>query len=157
RERTLTSRRNPMTRCFWMASLLAACQVEAVDPGSGLTKGGAGSLAVDPQEVPVVPNCMEGQFVRRSAGGWECVTASGRGTVTPVAAGAGLVGGPITTTGTLAVDFAGSGSATTVSRSDHMHAANDPWMLSGTNLYYMGGNVGIGTSTPSVNLDVSGT
>jgi hypothetical protein len=45
------------------------------------------------------------------------------GTVTSVAAGAGLQGGPITSTGSLSVAFAGSGGATTVARSDHNHDA----------------------------------
>jgi hypothetical protein len=43
------------------------------------------------------------------------------GTVTSVASGTGLTGGPITTTGTLSVNFGGSGSASTVARSDHSH------------------------------------
>jgi hypothetical protein len=45
------------------------------------------------------------------------------GTVTSVSAGAGLTGATITTTGALAVAFAGSGVATTVARSDHTHAS----------------------------------
>jgi hypothetical protein len=43
------------------------------------------------------------------------------GTVTAVAAGPGLLGGPITTSGTLAVAFAGTGAAATAARSDHDH------------------------------------
>lgn len=31
-----------------------------------------------------------------------------------------------------------------------------PWTISGSNLYYSGGNVGIGTATPSIPLEVSG-
>jgi hypothetical protein len=46
---------------------------------------------------------------------------AGTGTVTSVGSGAGLTGGPITASGTLAVDLGGSGAATTVSRSDHDH------------------------------------
>ena len=45
------------------------------------------------------------------------------GTVTSVTAGAGLLGGPITTTGSLSVAFAGTGGATTAARSDHNHDA----------------------------------
>src|SRR5262245_18527540 len=43
------------------------------------------------------------------------------GTVTSVTAGAGLLGGPITTTGSLSVAFAGPGTAATAARSDHNH------------------------------------
>ncbi|MGH9779231.1 MAG: tail fiber domain-containing protein, partial [Candidatus Acidiferrales bacterium] len=43
------------------------------------------------------------------------------GTVTEVSSGDGLTGGPITTTGTLSVDFGGPGAATTPARSDHTH------------------------------------
>jgi hypothetical protein len=45
---------------------------------------------------------------------WEPTAAAvgGGGTVTQVASGTGLTGGPITTSGTLSVDFATSGSAT---------------------------------------------
>jgi hypothetical protein len=46
------------------------------------------------------------------------------GTVTSISAGAGLQGGPITTTGTLSVAFAGNGTAATVARSDHNHDAS---------------------------------
>lgn len=44
---------------------------------------------------------------------WEPTTMTGgTGTVTQVSSGTGLTGGPITTSGTLSVDFAASGSAT---------------------------------------------
>jgi hypothetical protein len=43
------------------------------------------------------------------------------GTVTSVTAGAGLTGGTITSSGTLAVSFGGSGGAATAARSDHDH------------------------------------
>lgn len=44
---------------------------------------------------------------------WEPTTLTGgTGTVTQVSSGTGLTGGPITTSGTLAIDFASSGSAT---------------------------------------------
>lgn len=43
------------------------------------------------------------------------------GTVTSITAGDGLLGGTITTSGTLSVALAGSGAATSVARSDHTH------------------------------------
>jgi hypothetical protein len=52
------------------------------------------------------------------------------GTMTSVTAGTGLSGGTITSTGTLSVDFGGSGSAASVSRSDHDHDASY-WKLNG--------------------------
>jgi len=52
----------------------------------------------------------------------QTTAAAGAGTVTSIVAGAGLLGGIITTNGTLSVNFAGSGTATTVARSDHTHA-----------------------------------
>lgn len=50
--------------------------------------------------------CAAGESIRWNvSNGWECYTPSvGSGTVTSVAAGTGLTGGPITTTGTLSVD-----------------------------------------------------
>jgi hypothetical protein len=141
-------------RTSLLACGLVACQVEAVEPGSGLAKSSEGHIDVDPQQVPVVPNCMEGDYVRRSATGWECAVPAGSGTVTQVTTGAGLVGGPITTSGTLGVNFGGNGTAAMAARADHTHAGTDPWMASGSNIYYMAGNVGIGTPTPSTTLDV---
>jgi len=47
--------------------------------------------------------------------------ADAGGTVTAVTGGEGLTGGTITTSGTLAVAFAGAGSAASVARSDHDH------------------------------------
>ena len=51
-------------------------------------------------------SCPSGQVVSSLTrnGGPTCVTAAGSGTVTIVASGAGLTGGPITTSGTLSVD-----------------------------------------------------
>ncbi len=48
-------------------------------------------------------------------------TGGAGGDITAVTAGTGLLGGGITDAVTLSVDFAGSGSATTVARSDHDH------------------------------------
>jgi hypothetical protein len=48
----------------------------------------------------------------------------GTGTVTGVTAGSGLTGGTITTSGTLGVEFAGPGAASSVARSDHNHSVS---------------------------------
>jgi hypothetical protein len=52
--------------------------------------------------------CANGQVARSNgAGSWTCaIDASGGGTVTSVATGAGLTGGPVTASGTLAVNTA---------------------------------------------------
>lgn len=85
--------------------------------GSGLQGGGAtGDVTLG------LVTCMNGNVLRVPAsGGWACGTA-----VSSVVAGAGLTGGTITDTGTIAVAFGGSGggsgTANTVARSDHQHA-----------------------------------
>jgi hypothetical protein len=48
-------------------------------------------------------------------------TVACQAAVTSVGTGVGLTGGPITSSGTLAVNFAGTGAAATASRSDHNH------------------------------------
>ena len=65
------------------------------------------------------------------------------GTVTSVAAGPGLVGGPITTTGSLAVAFGGPGVATTAARSDHLH--DDAYVRNSS------------AQQPGVNFNIGGT
>lgn len=119
------------------------CTVDAtkpVEPGTGLTAAGDGVITVDPASVPVVPNCADGQFVRRAGSGWECATVI-EGSFTPSCAAGSAVraidaegnvtcesteydgGDGLTLLGTtFAVDFAGGGSATTVARSDHTHS-----------------------------------
>lgn len=86
------------------------------------------------------------------------------GSVTSITVGAGLVAtpDPITTTGTVSVSFAGPGSATSVARSDHTHPVpieSDPtWdgSIDATGDIGRDGNVGIGTTTPTVRLHVVG-
>ena len=73
------------------------------------------------------------------------------GTVTSVTAGAGLTGGTITTSGALAVAFAGVGSAASAARSDHHHdgayaaAAHDHFGAAWT-----------GAASPGLSLTTSG-
>jgi outer membrane lipoprotein-sorting protein len=88
--------------------------VTSVDSGAGLTGGpitGAGTLAVDTTAIQarVTGTCPAGQYVQavNAAGGVTCgVDANAGGTVTSVGSGAGLLGGPITGAGALAVDTA---------------------------------------------------
>jgi preprotein translocase subunit Sec61beta len=131
----------------------AALHLEiAVRPGGssgGYTTLGRQELTPSPQAVyssvtgdpgvqrRVTPSCPPGQYIRSIAanGTPTCVadadTNSG-GTVTSVAAGAGLTGGTITLSGTIAVSLVGTGSASTVARSDHNHDAAYQTSISGT-------------------------
>jgi hypothetical protein len=68
--------------------------------GSGLTGGGtSGTL-----NLALTNTCAANQVLQWSGSAWACSTISG--TVTSVATGLGLKGGPITTTGTLTIDTA---------------------------------------------------
>lgn len=68
--------------------------------GSGLTGGGtSGTL-----NLGLITSCSSGQILAWNGSAWACKTVSGTGTVTSVASGVGLTGGPITTKGTLSVD-----------------------------------------------------
>ena len=79
--------------------------VTSVAAGTGLQGSpnpitGAGAINIAPgYQLPQA--CSNGQVPKSNgAGGWACGTdAAGTGTVTSVATGAGLTGGPITTTG----------------------------------------------------------
>jgi hypothetical protein len=85
--------------------------VTSVAAGTGLqgspnpiTGAGALNLAASYQ-LPQA--CTNGQVAKSNgAGGWTCAADNGSGTVTSVATGTGLTGGPITTTGTIAVNTA---------------------------------------------------
>src|SRR5208282_4374550 len=60
--------------------------------GSGLSGGGtSGTL-----KLGLLTTCASGQVLEWNGTAWACATASGSGTVTKVASGAGLTGGPIT-------------------------------------------------------------
>lgn len=91
--------------------------------GAGLTlSGGAFSIATAYQ---LPQGCGNGEIAEWNGSTWVCGTddvgsGGGGGDITAVNAGPGLTGG---TSGdvTLSVDFAGTGSANTVARSDHNH------------------------------------
>jgi hypothetical protein len=89
------------------------------------------------QRRTVAPTCAAGQYLRSMAadGTPTCpfdVDTNGGGTVTSITAGTGLTGGTITLGGTVAVAFAGSGNASSPSRSDHNHDATYQRTITGS-------------------------
>jgi len=67
--------------------------------GSGLAGGGTtGTL-----NLSLTTACASGQVLQWSGAAWTC-SAAGSGTVTSVGSGTGLIGGPITSGGTLSID-----------------------------------------------------
>ncbi|SNB46259.1 hypothetical protein [Geobacter sp. DSM 9736] len=86
--------------------------------------GGIGTDQINPAQVQtrVSGTCTSDQYIQAINQNGSVTCGSGlSGGISLVNSGAGLTGGPITSSGTLSVDFGGSGSATTVSRSDHNH------------------------------------
>jgi hypothetical protein len=82
--------------------------VTSVASGTGLSGGpitAAGTLAIaNPFRLP--QSCVNGHIAKYNSGTqlWECATDNGGiGTVVSVGAGTGLAGGPVTTSGTLAI------------------------------------------------------
>jgi hypothetical protein len=95
-----------------------------VRPG---TSTGAYTTLAPRQELTPGPNAVFSANVPwtgvggKPAGFADDVDNDSGGTVTGITAGAGLTGGTITTSGTLAVNFGGGGSQDFVARSDHDH------------------------------------
>jgi hypothetical protein len=86
--------------------------VRGVGAGTGLTGGGTGgNLTLGLGATYQLPQaCGGGQLAQWTGSVWTCANP-GTGTVTSVGAGAGLTGGPITTSGTLAIAPGGITSA----------------------------------------------
>jgi hypothetical protein len=113
--------------------------VTSVGTGYGLTGGpitSSGGIAVDNTVIQqrVTGTCSVGSSIRIIApsGGVTCEPDDNSGgTVTSVATGTGLAGGPITSTGTISVSFGTTG--TTVASGDHNHFGQS-WSGSGNGL-----------------------
>ncbi|MFO1311184.1 MAG: hypothetical protein U1F41_03870 [Burkholderiales bacterium] len=86
---------------------LGNVRVEAVDTGPGLTGGpitAVGTINLATTQLLPTTACTNNQIPRWNGSAWTCSTdANSGGTVTSVASGTGLTGGPITTTGTLSI------------------------------------------------------
>ena len=107
--------------------------------GSGLTGGGtSGTLNLGLQ------SCSTNQVLEFVSGAWACTNATS-GTVTSVASGAGLTGGPITSTGTLSIATGGVTNSMLANPSVIVAAGTD---LTG------GGAVALGGTT-TLNLDTT--
>ena len=70
--------------------------------GSGLIGGGTGGTL----NLSLTHTCAAKQILQWSGSTWVCASPTGSGTVTSVASGAGLTGGPITGRGTLSINTA---------------------------------------------------
>ncbi len=86
--------------------------------------GGVGGAAVNPTQVQlrVTGSCPAGAAVSAlNQDGSVTCQSTGAGDITAVTAGPGLKGGQSAGPAVLEADFAGTGTATTVARSDHSH------------------------------------
>jgi hypothetical protein len=121
--------------------------ITAVAAGTGLTGGGiAGdvALAVDTTTIQrrVTTACAAGQALRSIAQDGTAV-CDGVGDITSVQGGAGIIGAASSGDAVISVAFGGTGTATTVARSDHDHDRSS-------------GNTAIGQSALTANADGTG-
>jgi hypothetical protein len=104
--------------------------------------------------------CPNGQIAKRVGGAWACADdADSGGDVTGVTAGTGLTGGGTSGAVTLSASLAGSGSASTIARSDHDHFAQS-WSGStanGLTVANAGGTALRGSTTAAASTAVIGS
>jgi hypothetical protein len=112
--------------------------------GSGLTGGGSSGTL----NLALTNTCAANQVLQWSGSAWACATVSG--TVTSVATGLGLKGGPIKTTGTLTIDPA------VVPQLGAANTFNANQTVFGTFTANAGGTAILGTSTSSTSPAIQG-
>jgi len=110
----------------------------------GITTPGAMTLG-STYTIGLKP-CTANQILQYSGTAWACASA-GTGTVTSVASGAGLTGGPITKTGTLSIATAGVTNAMLANPSLTVTAGTD---LTGGGLVALGGSTTLNLDTTKV-------
>jgi len=112
--------------------------------GSGLKGGGtSGTL-----NLGLITTCSSGQLLKWNGTAWACAAdMNSGGTVTSVASGAGLTGGPITTTGTLSIASAGVTNAMLAHDSVTVTAGTD---LTGGGAVALGGTTTLNLNTTKV-------
>jgi hypothetical protein len=107
---------------------------------------GGGSVALGGSTSLGLANCAANQILQFISGAWKCSNA-GSGTVTSVGSGAGLTGGPITTSGSLSIASGGVTNAMLANPSLTVKAGTG---LSG------GGAVSLGSSVTLNNAGILG-
>jgi hypothetical protein len=113
--------------------------------GSGLIGGGtSGNL-----NLSLTNTCAAKQVLQWSGSAWACASPSGSGTVTSVGSGAGLTGGPITTSGTLSIATAGVSNSMLVNPSLTVSAGT---ALTGGGSLALGGSTTLSLDTTKVPL-----